>query len=205
MVDDVQQEFSIGQLLNCLTEKRLWLLEWKPNRCMKAGEMLDTYEQARRKEGGLAKQRQGVKAVETLHESEKAPRDTPVRMPEQRSSSRGPRCYSCHQFGHVSSKGSSQGSYYGGCFRNCGKFQKTENGDTLVPVRSGKVEGTDVSDTGGARNNGKLQIFIACFWSHNSIDKANAVQLLHNRVALQNKFKNAQTILSNYAIPQAVS
>ncbi|KAL5471183.1 hypothetical protein EMCRGX_G029270 [Ephydatia muelleri] len=103
--------------------------------------MLDTNEQAQRKEGGLAKQRQGVKAVETLHESEKAPRDTPVRMPEQRGSSRGPRCYSCHQFGHVSSKGFSQGSYYGGCFRNCGKFQKTENGDTLVPVRSGKVEG----------------------------------------------------------------
>ena len=26
------------------------------------------------------------------------------------------------------------------------KFQRTENGDTLVPVRSGKVEGTDVLD-----------------------------------------------------------
>ena len=41
------------------------------------------------------------------------------------------------------------------------------------------------------RNNGKLQTFIACFWSHNWIDKANAGQLLHNRVAPQNNFKNA--------------
>ena len=102
------------------------------------------------------KQRQGVKEVETLQESEKAPRDTPVlRRPEQRSSSRGLRCYSCHQFGHISSKCPSQGSYYVGSTRNCRKFQKTKNGDTLVPVRSGKVEGMDVShivlDTGAGR------------------------------------------------------
>ena len=55
------------------------------------------------------------------------------------------------------------------------------------------------------RNNGKLQTFIACFWSHNWIDKASAGKLLHNPVAPQNNFKNAQTILSNYAMPQAVS
>ena len=147
-VDDIQQEFGIEQLLNCLTpEKRLWLLERKPKGCVKAGEMLDTYEQARRKEGGAVKQRQGVKEVETLQESEKTPRDTPVpRRPEQRSSGRGPMCYSCHQFGHISSKCPSRGSYYGGRTGNFRKFQKIKNGDTLVPVRSGKVEGTDVSD-----------------------------------------------------------
>ena len=146
-VDDIQQEFGMEQLLNCLTpEKRLWLLERKPKGCVKAGEMLDTYEQARRKEGGPVKQRQGVKEIETLQESEKVPRDTPVlRRPEQRSSGRGPRCFSCHQFGHISSKCPSRGSYYGGRFGNCRKFKKTD-GDTLVPVRSGKVEGTDVSD-----------------------------------------------------------
>ena len=146
-VDDIQQEFSIEQLLNCLTpEKRLWLLERKPKGCVKAGEMLDTYKQARHKEGGPVKQRQGVKEVETLQESEK-PRDTPVlRRPGQRSSGRGPRCFSCHQFGHISSKCPSRGSYYGGRFGNCRKFQKTEDGDTLVPVRSGKVDGTDDSD-----------------------------------------------------------
>ena len=55
------------------------------------------------------------------------------------------------------------------------------------------------------RNNGKLQTFIAFFWSHNWIDKANAGKLLHNPVAPQNNFKNVQTILSNYAMPQAVS
>ncbi|KAL5516832.1 hypothetical protein EMCRGX_G002255 [Ephydatia muelleri] len=146
-VDDIQQEFGMEQLLNCLTpEKRLWLLERKPKGCVKAGEMLDTYEQARRKEGGPVKQRQGVKESETLQESEKVPRDTPVlRRPEQRSSGRGPRCFSCHQLGHISSKCPSRGSYYGGRFGNCRKFKKTD-GDTLVPVRSGKVEGTDVSD-----------------------------------------------------------
>ena len=48
-----------------------------------------------------------------------------------------------HQFGHISSKCPSRGSYYGGCGQ---KFQRIENGDTLVPVRSGKVEGTDVLD-----------------------------------------------------------
>ena len=46
------------------------------------------------------------------------------------------------------------------------------------------------------RNNGKLQTFIACFWSHNWIDKASAGKLLHNPVAPQNNFKNAQTILT---------
>lgn len=143
-VEDIQQEFGIEQLVNSLMmEKRLWLLERKPKGCVKAGELLDTYEQARRKEGVPVKQRQGGE-VDTLQESEKAPRDTPVlRRPEQRSSGRGPRCYSCHQFGHISSKCPSRGSYYGGRGQ---KFRRTENGDTLVPVRSGKVEGTDVSD-----------------------------------------------------------
>ena len=73
------------------------MLERKPKGCVKAGEMLDTYEQARRKEGGPMKQRQGVKEVETLQESEKAPRDTPVRRPEQRSFGRGPRCLGMSQ------------------------------------------------------------------------------------------------------------
>ena len=51
-VDNIQQEFGIEQLLNCLTpEKWLWLLELKPKGCVKAGEMLDSYEQAQHKEG----------------------------------------------------------------------------------------------------------------------------------------------------------
>ena len=60
------------------------------------------------------------------------------RRPEQRSSGRGPRCYSCHQFGHISSKCPSRGSYYGGRTGNC---RKLENEDTLVPVRSGRGYG----------------------------------------------------------------
>ena len=40
----------------------------------------------------------------------------------------------------------------------------------------------------------KITDFIACFWSHNWIDKANAGQLLQNPVAPQNNFKNAQAI-----------
>ena len=85
-VEDIQQEFGIEQLVNSLPmEKRLWLLERKPKGCVKAGE-LDLYEQARRKEGIPVKQRQGGE-VDTLQESEKAPRDTPVlRRPEQRGS-----------------------------------------------------------------------------------------------------------------------
>ena len=104
-VDDIQQEFGIELFVNSLTiEKRLWLLERKPKGCVKVGELLDMYEQARLKEGVPVKQRQGGE-VDTLEESEKAPRDTPVlRRPEQRSSGRGPRCYSCHQFGHISNK-----------------------------------------------------------------------------------------------------
>eukprot|EP00731_Ephydatia_muelleri_P038325 Em0721g1a len=126
-VDDIQQEFGMEQLLNCLTpEKRLWLLERKPKGCVKAGEMLDTYEQARRKEGGPVKQRQGVKESETLQENEKVPRDTPVlRRPEQRSSVEG---VTMEDVSGI-----------------VGSSKKTD-GDTLVPVRSGKVEGTDVSD-----------------------------------------------------------
>ena len=68
-VEDIQQEFGIEQLVNSLTmEKRLWLLERKPKGCVKAGELLDTYEQARRKEGVPVKQRQGGE-VDTLQES----------------------------------------------------------------------------------------------------------------------------------------
>ena len=56
---------------------------------------------------------------------------------------------------------------------------------------------------GGGSEQRKVQTFIACFWSHNWIDKANAGKLLHNPVAPQNNSKN--THKSNYAMPQAVS
>lgn len=46
-VDEIHQLTGTEQLLNSLTsEKRLWILERKPKVCVKAGEMLDAYEQA---------------------------------------------------------------------------------------------------------------------------------------------------------------
>ena len=51
------------------------------------------------------------------------------------------------------------------------------------------------------RNKRKLQTFIACFWSHNWIDKANAGQLLHNPVK---QFGERTNYYAN-PMPQAVS
>lgn len=58
-VDEVQQVIGIEQLLNSLPlEKRLWLVEKKPESCVMAGELVDEFEQTRRRgaEGKLPRE-----------------------------------------------------------------------------------------------------------------------------------------------------
>ena len=50
-VEDVQEVLGIEQFLNTLKpEKKLWVMEHKPETCLKAGELADEYELARQQE-----------------------------------------------------------------------------------------------------------------------------------------------------------
>ena len=65
---------GIEQFLNGLpTEKRLWVFKKKPKTCIRAGELADEYEQARRK-------------------------DIP---PQQKSNKKGVKCHYCAKTGHI--------------------------------------------------------------------------------------------------------
>ena len=49
-VDEMQQVIGVEQFLNSFPqEKRLWLVEKKPRSCVAAGELVDEFEQTRRR------------------------------------------------------------------------------------------------------------------------------------------------------------
>lgn len=53
--EEIQQVVGLEQFLNTLPlEKRLWVHEKKPKTCIEAGEIVDEYEQIRRKEPSVA-------------------------------------------------------------------------------------------------------------------------------------------------------
>ena len=119
VVEVVAQE----QLLNTLPSNvRVWVRERKPTTCLEAGQLADDYAQARR-QAGLESKREDVKNGKggkqsgtggqgkgRVGEESAGTRDVDGKGQPSR---KGPRCYSCHKFGHIASKCPSSAVMYG--------------------------------------------------------------------------------------------
>ena len=120
VVEVVAQE----QLLNTLPSNvRVWVREREPTTCLEAGQLADDYAQARR-QAGLESKREDVKNGDggkqsgtggqgkgRVGEESAGTRDVDGKGQPSR---KGPRCYSCHKFGHIASKCPSSAVMYGG-------------------------------------------------------------------------------------------
>ena len=120
VVEVVAQE----QLLNTLPSNvRVWVRERKPTTCLEAGQLADDYAQARR-QAGLESKREDVKNGDggkqsgtggqgkgRVGEESAGTRDVDGKGQPSR---KGPKCYSCHKFGHIASKCPSSAVMYGG-------------------------------------------------------------------------------------------
>ena len=108
-VEDVLNAVGKEQFLNTLpTDKKLWVLERKPETCVKAGELADEYEQARRPEmetlaSSTSKpNRVGSRECHYCGKSGHTEEDCYKRKREESQRSRGTQCYHCKKQGHMS-------------------------------------------------------------------------------------------------------
>ena len=108
-VEDVLNAVGKEQFLNTLpTDKKLWVLERKPETCVKAGELADEYEQARRPEmetlaSSTSKpNRVGSRECHYCGKSGHTKEDCYKRKREESQRSRGTQCYHCKKQGHMS-------------------------------------------------------------------------------------------------------
>eukprot|EP00731_Ephydatia_muelleri_P022383 Em0014g974a len=108
---EIQQVIGLEQFLNTLPlEKRLWVHERKPKTCVEAGELVDEYEQIRRKEPPVAEA--GAKTPKTDGAGRKTSsctycgrtghNESVCRKKPREEESEGPRCFQCRKVGHIS-------------------------------------------------------------------------------------------------------
>ena len=108
---EIQQVIGLEQFLNTLPlEKRLWVHEKKPKTCVEAGELVDEYEQIRRKEPPVAEA--GAKTPKTDGAGRKTSsctycgrtghNESVCRKKPREEESEGPRCFQCRKMGHIS-------------------------------------------------------------------------------------------------------
>eukprot|EP00731_Ephydatia_muelleri_P007554 Em0003g1802a len=158
VVEVVAQE----QLLNTLPSNvRVWVREREPTTCLEAGQLADDYAQARR-QAGLESKREDVKNGDggkqsgtggqgkgRVGEESAGTRDVDGKGQPSR---KGPRCYSCHKFGHIASKCPSSAVMYGGA--KYAHKRPAKSSSTTV-IRSGWVNDRWVKDivldTGAAK------------------------------------------------------
>ena len=112
----VKEAIGIEQFLNTLTtEKRLWVLEKKPDTCVKAGELADEYELALRLYAGptMAKPVSdpvkcsfcGIRGHEEVDCRKKAKSSSSSHnLSTSEGSCSALQCFNCKQFGHVARK-----------------------------------------------------------------------------------------------------
>ena len=109
-VEQIREVLGIEQLLDTLSmDKRLWLIERKPKTCVQAGELLDEYETARRREGerieipsGLVENTGASTAKCSYcgragHEEEECRK----KARDLKGKSAIPKCYKCGKVGHI--------------------------------------------------------------------------------------------------------
>ena len=110
-VDAIQQVVGLEQFLNTLPlEKRLWVHEKKPKTCIEAGELVDEYDQIRRKEPTLADaaaktpkaEVAGRKLESCAYCRRTGHTESDCRKKSREVGSEGPRCYRCRKVGHMS-------------------------------------------------------------------------------------------------------
>ena len=126
-VDGVTEAISQEQLLNTLQANVwVWVRERKPNNiciCLEAGQLADDYAQARKQAGGDLRSedsRKGGWGKQSSAVQEKGRGSEELSKDEDGKSqpySKGPRCFSCHQHGHVASRCPSKEAMYGGVKR----------------------------------------------------------------------------------------
>eukprot|EP00731_Ephydatia_muelleri_P034723 Em0073g20a len=108
---EIQQVIGLEQFLNTLPlEKRLWVHEKKPKTCVEAGELVDEYEQIRRKEPPVAEA--GAKTPKTDGAGRKTSsctycgrtghNESVCRKKPREEESEGQRCFQCRKVGHIS-------------------------------------------------------------------------------------------------------
>ena len=151
-VEDMQQVVGMEQFLNTLPmEKKLWVMEKKPNTCIKAGELADEYEQARRHEPSFVdkplKAQQQKKPSGEQKKCEFCGRTGHVEQEcRTKKAQSSIKCFNCKKQGHMASK----------CPESKALFcrEQRESNDLAV-YRSGLVEGQEVQkillDTGCSR------------------------------------------------------
>jgi hypothetical protein len=149
-VAEMQEMIGVEQFLNTLPmEKKLWVMEKKPGTCVKAGELADEYEQARRQvQPGVAAEKPTRPNSAQRKEQKKCGRtghlEHECRTKKTAASGQNSiKCYNLKKNGHIAANCPNKQVYF------C-----SEKEDTGV-YRSGLVEGQEVGkillDTGCSR------------------------------------------------------
>ena len=145
-VEDVLNAVGKEQFLNTLpTDKKLWVLERKPETGVKAGELADEYEQARRPEmESLASStskpnRVGSRECHYCGKSGHAEEDCYKRKREESQRSRGTQCYHCKKQGLMSWECPEKSMV-------CKELRDKRRKGGRPMYKTGKVEGQKVTD-----------------------------------------------------------
>ena len=107
-IEEIQQLVGLEQFLNTLPlEKRLWVHEKKPKTCVEAGELVDEYEQIRRKEPPVAEKSPktdgaGRKINSCTYCGRTGHTESVCRKNPREEEREGPRCFQCRKVGHIS-------------------------------------------------------------------------------------------------------
>ena len=153
VVEAVVQE----QLLNTLPQYlRVWVRERKPTTSLEAGQLADDYVQARKlgssgeenRRVGLGWRSEGNPQGRNENKWAENPKEELNDLSKKGSSSKGPRCFSCHQYGHLATKCPSKSAYFGtAVMSNLNKGLQSEvEGASSEICKPGFVEGLWVAD-----------------------------------------------------------
>ena len=158
-----------SQLLNTLTpNSQVWVQEKKPKTCLEAGQLADDYAQARKQAEGEAKSEYVKKDSMNKQPSSDQKKgwgtgEATCTDPKDgdggksNPSGRGPRCYSCHKYGHVTSRCLSRVVLYGEYVKK-NSINKQPSSDQEKGWGTGEATCTDSKDGDGGKSLGGWQL-----------------------------------------------